>query len=252
MVDIGNDWNELLGAEWDKPYYRDLRIFLKSEYGNRTIYPDMHDIFNALRYTAYGDVKAVILGQDPYHGPGQAHGLCFSVKPGVPPPPSLVNIFKELTHEYPERSGTEIRHPEPAPGSKDAGSEVGVTNGDPPFTFPESGNLVPWAERGVLLLNTVLTVREGQANSHKGKGWEQLTDRVIELLSKRDDPMVFMLWGANARAKKALITNPNHAVLESPHPSPLSAHNGFFGCGHFRKANEFLATKGIPPIDWTL
>jgi uracil-DNA glycosylase len=269
MVNIGNDWDELLGAEWEKPYYLDLRRFLKSEYAGHTIYPDMHDIFNALRYTAYQDVKAVILGQDPYHGPGQAHGLCFSVKPGVPPPPSLVNIFKELSHEYPVRSGAEMRRPGSVSESIDAGSEIGVadgdisanvtddrisadvTDGDIPFTFPDNGYLVPWAERGVLLLNTVLTVREGQANSHKGKGWEQLTDRVIELLNKRDAPMAFILWGANARAKKALITNPNHLVLESPHPSPLSASSGFFGCGHFRKANDFLASHG-GSIDWTL
>jgi uracil-DNA glycosylase len=239
MVNIGNDWDELLGAEWDKPYYSDLRRFLKSEYGSHTIYPDMHDLFNALRYTAYQDVKAVILGQDPYHGPGQAHGLCFSVKPGIPVPPSLVNIFKELTHEYPARSAA------------DGGISAGAADGNRPFTFPDNGYLVPWAERGVLLLNTVLTVREGQANSHKGKGWEQLTDRVIELLNKRDVPMVFMLWGANARAKKALITNPNHLILECPHPSPLSANSGFFGCGHFRKANDFLASHG-GGIDWTL
>jgi uracil-DNA glycosylase len=223
MVELGNDWDELLRMEWDKPYYRDLRHFLKSEYAGGTVYPDMHDIFNALRYTAYADVKAVILGQDPYHGPGQAHGLCFSVKPGVPPPPSLVNIFKELTHEYPAD-----------------------------FVFPDSGYLAPWAERGVLLLNTVLTVRASQANSHKGKGWEQLTDRIIELLDKRRDPMVFMLWGANARAKKALLTNPAHLVLEVPHPSPLSASSGFFGCGHFKKANAFLETNNASPIDWRL
>jgi uracil-DNA glycosylase len=223
MVNIGNDWDGLLEAEWGKPYYRELRRFLKSEYGSRTVYPDMHDIFNALRYTAYGDVKAVILGQDPYHGPGQAHGLCFSVKPGVEPPPSLVNIFKEIAHEYPAT-----------------------------FTVPGNGCLVPWAERGVLLLNTVLTVRAGQANSHKGKGWEQLTDRVIELLNGRPEPLVFLLWGANARAKKGILTNPGHLALEAPHPSPLSAHNGFFGCGHFAKANGFLEANGLQPIDWGL
>jgi uracil-DNA glycosylase len=223
MVSIGNDWDDLLCDEWDKPYYRELRRFLKAEYGSRKIYPDMHDIFNALRYTAYSDVKAVILGQDPYHGPGQAHGLCFSVKPGVEPPPSLVNIFKELAQEYPSA-----------------------------FTLPEGGYLAPWAERGVLLLNTVLTVRAGQANSHKGKGWEQLTDRVIGLLNERPEPIVFLLWGANARAKKAVITNPAHLVLEAPHPSPLSAHNGFFGCGHFTKTDSFLESVGLSPIDWRL
>jgi uracil-DNA glycosylase len=223
MVSIGNDWDGLLASEWEKPYYKELRRFLKAEYGSRTIYPDMHDIFNALRYTAYNDVKAVILGQDPYHGPGQAHGLCFSVKPGVPPPPSLVNIFKELAHEY-----------------------------RPGFNMPSGGYLIPWAERGVLLLNTVLTVRAGQANSHKGKGWEQLTDRVISLLNERETPIVFLLWGANARAKKAVITNPAHLILESPHPSPLSANNGFFGCGHFVKANDFLEKTNQSPIDWRL
>jgi uracil-DNA glycosylase len=223
MVNIGNDWDELLGAEWDKSYYKELRSFLKSEYGSRTIYPDMHDIFNALRYTAYADVKAVILGQDPYHGPGQAHGLCFSVKPGVEPPPSLVNIFKELAHEY-----------------------------RPEFAVPHGGYLAPWAERGVLMLNTVLTVRAGQANSHKGKGWEQLTDRVIGLLNERPEPIVFLLWGANARAKKAVIDNPAHLVLETVHPSPLSANNGFFGCGHFVKTNAFLESNGLSPIDWRL
>jgi uracil-DNA glycosylase len=223
MVSIGNDWDDLLRDEWDKSYYVELRRFLKAEYGSRTIYPDMHDIFNALRYTAYADVKAVILGQDPYHGPGQAHGLCFSVKPGVEPPPSLVNIFKELAQEYPSV-----------------------------FTLPSDGYLAPWAERGVLLLNTVLTVRAGQANSHKGKGWEQLTDRVIGLLNERPEPRVCLLWGANARAKKAVITNPAHLVLEAPHPSPLSAHNGFFGCGHFTKTDSFLESNGLSPIDWRL
>ncbi|MDR2163489.1 MAG: uracil-DNA glycosylase [Clostridiales Family XIII bacterium] len=223
MVKIGNDWDDLLKGEWDKPYYRQLRGFLKSEYSSRTIYPDMHDIFNALRYTPYNDVKVVILGQDPYHGPGQAHGLCFSVKPGVPSPPSLVNIFKELAHEYPSD-----------------------------FRVPRDGYLVPWAERGVLLLNTVLTVRAGQANSHKGKGWEQLTDRVIGLLNERVEPIVFLLWGANARSKKSLVTGSGHLVLEAPHPSPLSAHNGFFGCGHFVRTNEFIEANGLLPVDWRL
>ncbi|MDR1496565.1 MAG: uracil-DNA glycosylase [Clostridiales Family XIII bacterium] len=223
MVNLGNDWDVLLQDEWDKPYYRQLRRFLKAEYGNGAIYPDMNDIFNALRYTAYKDVKAVVLGQDPYHGPDQAHGLCFSVKPGVEPPPSLVNIFKELAHEY---------HPN--------------------FSPPGNGYLVPWAERGVLLLNTVLTVRAGQANSHKGKGWETLTDRVIGLLNERSEPIVFLLWGANARAKKALVVNPRHLILETSHPSPLSASGGFFGCDHFIKTNEYLEANGRPPIDWRL
>ena len=217
MVNIGNSWDKLLEAEFEKEYYVALRKFLKSEYGRFTVYPDMHDIFNALKYTPYEDVKAVILGQDPYHGPKQAHGLCFSVQKGIDKPPSLVNIFKELKNE---------------------------TGVEP----PKDGWLVPWAERGVLLLNTVLTVRSGAANSHKGKGWETLTDRIIELLNEREDGIAFILWGANARAKKALITNSSHLILESAHPSPLSAYNGFFGNGHFVKVNEFLAS----PIDWNL
>ena len=181
----------------------------------------MNDIFNALRRTSYSDVKAVILGQDPYHGAGQAHGMCFSVKKGTPPPPSLQNIFKELK------------------------SDLGI---DP----PNHGELTAWADSGVLLLNTVLTVREGQANSHKGMGWEQFTDRIIELLNQREKPMVFLLWGGNARSKARLITNPNHLVLQCAHPSPLSAYNGFFGCRHFSKTNEFLEQHGIAPINWKL
>ena len=221
MVNIGNSWDALLEAEFKKDYYLELRKFLKFEYSNYTIYPDMHDIFNALKYTSYENVKAVILGQDPYHGPGQAHGLCFSVQKGIQKPPSLVNIFKELNSE----TGTAI---------------------------PKDGWLLPWAEQGVLLLNTVLTVREGNANSHKGKGWEKLTDRIIELLNERSDPIVFILWGANARAKTALITNHAHLILQSPHPSPLSAHNGFFGNNHFVKANYFLKDNSDGPIDWSL
>ncbi|MDR2487758.1 MAG: uracil-DNA glycosylase, partial [Clostridiales Family XIII bacterium] len=196
-----------------------------ADYGSQRIYPDMHDIFNAFRYTAYSDTRVVILGQDPYHGPGQAHGLCFSVRQGIDKPPSLQNIFKELYQEL---------------------------HGETGFEIPKDGWLVPWAERGVLLLNTVLTVRAGSANSHKGKGWERLTDRAIELLGERGEPMVFLLWGANARAKKGLLTNPRHLVLEAPHPSPLSAHNGFFGCGHFRKANDFLLANGAEAVDWGL
>jgi len=221
MVNIGNDWDEKLKGEFEKDYYLKLREFLKSEYSSRTIYPDMHDIFNALKATSWKDVKAVIIGQDPYHEPGQAHGMCFSVKPGVPAPPSLVNIYKELNREL----GCSI---------------------------PKDGYLQKWAEQGVLLLNAVLTVRKGYANSHKGKGWEQFTDRVISLVNEKDEPVVFLLWGANARSKKALITNPEHLVLESVHPSPLSAYNGFFGCGHFAAANEFLKSKGVDPIDWQL
>ncbi len=219
MVHIGNDWDEILGGEFKKDYYLKLRAFLAREYRTGTIYPDMYDIFNALKYTPYADVKAVILGQDPYHGPGQAHGLCFSVLPGITPPPSLKNIYREIYDEY----GTPM---------------------------PESGELTGWAKQGVLLLNTVLTVRAGMANSHRGMGWEILTDRIISLLNEREQPIVFMLWGANARQKTALITNPNHLVLTAAHPSPLSAYNGFFGCGHFRKCNEFLSANGRQEINW--
>lgn len=221
MVNIGNEWDALLADEFKKDYYLQLRRFLISEYNSRTIYPPMNDIFNALKTTSYSDVKAVILGQDPYHGAGQAHGMCFSVKKGTPPPPSLQNIFKEIN------------------------SELGLP-------IPPHGELTSWAENGVLLLNTVLTVREGQANSHRGRGWEIFTDRVIELLNERETPIVFLLWGGNARAKKKLVTNPKHLVLECAHPSPLSAYNGFFGCGHFVKANEFLKQNGIEPINWLL
>lgn len=221
MMHIGNEWDTLLADEIRKDYYLRLREFLKQEYTTRRIYPPMEDIFNALRHTSYSDVKAVILGQDPYHGAGQAHGMCFSVKKGTPPPPSLQNIFKELK------------------------ADLGI---DP----PPHGELTSWADQGVLLLNTVLTVREGQPNSHRGRGWEQFTDRVIQLLNQREQPMVFLLWGGNARAKASLITNPQHLVLQCAHPSPLSAYNGFFGCRHFSKTNEFLASRGIPPIDWRL
>lgn len=221
MVNIGNEWDELLAGEFKKDYYLQLRQFLISEYNSRTIYPPMNDIFNALKTTSYSDVKAVILGQDPYHGAGQAHGMCFSVKRGTPPPPSLQNIFKEIQNE------------------------LGLP-------IPPHGELTAWAQSGVLLLNTALTVREGQANSHRGHGWEILTDRIIELLNGRETPIVFLLWGGNARAKAKLITNSKHLVLQCAHPSPLSAYNGFFGCGHFIKANEFLKSNGIEPIDWQI
>lgn len=221
MVHIGNEWDELLKGEFEKEYYLKLRKFLAYEYKHGTVYPDMYDIFNGLKYTSYSDVKAVILGQDPYHGRGQAHGLCFSVKKGVPQPPSLQNIFKELQ------------------------ADLGITP-------PSHGELTDWTRQGVILLNTVLTVREGQANSHKNKGWEIFTDRVIELLNEREQPMVFLLWGANARAKTALITNPRHLILTCAHPSPLSAYNGFFGCRHFSKTNEFLQSIGQTPIDWRI
>ncbi len=218
MVNIGNSWDDVLKEDFESESYLALRKFLAKEYATRTIYPDMHDIFNAFRATPYEDVKAVILGQDPYHGAGQAHGMCFSVKPGVPAPPSLVNIFKEIY------------------------DDVGVLNTSP--------NLEKWAKEGVLLLNTVLTVREGCPNSHKGMGWEALTDSVIKKLNSREKPIVFLLWGGNARSKKALITSPKHLVLECPHPSPLSAYAGFFGCKHFSKCNDFLVKNGITPIDW--
>ncbi|MDF3001343.1 MAG: ung [Bacillota bacterium] len=220
MVTIGNEWDNVLKGEFEKEYYQELRKFLVSEYKSKTIFPSMYDIFNALKYTAYDDVKAVILGQDPYHEPNQAHGLCFSVKKGVPKPPSLVNIFKELERD------------------------LGVKT-------PNHGYLEDWAKQGVLLLNTVLTVRMGQANSHKGKGWEQFTDRVIELLNQRKKPMVFLLWGANAKSKAALITGKQHLILTAAHPSPLSAHNGFFGCRHFSKANAFLSETG-EEIRWEI
>lgn len=221
MVNIGNSWDGLLKEEFKKEYYLKLRSFLKKEYFSRKIYPDMYDIFNALKYTPYEDVKAVILGQDPYHGAGQAHGLCFSVKKGVTPPPSLKNIFSEIE------------------------SDIGCR-------MSGSGELTPWAKQGVLLLNTVLTVREGQPNSHKGMGWEILTDKIIEILNEHQDPIVFLLWGANARSKKKLITNSRHLVLETVHPSPLSAYGGFFGCKHFSAANKFLADNDAKPINWQL
>jgi len=221
MVNLGNEWDRLLAEEFRKPYYLALREFLKAEYNSYTIYPDMHNIFTALKLTSYSDVKAVVLGQDPYHEPNQAHGLAFSVLDGTVPPPSLKNIYKELN------------------------ADLGVP-------IPEKGDLTKWAKEGVLLLNTSLTVRRGQANSHKGKGWEIFTDRIVEIMNSREKPVVFILWGANARAKTALITNPIHKVLTCAHPSPLSAHNGFFGCRHFSKCNEFLKANGMGEIDWSL
>lgn len=220
MVQLDNDWNDVLKGEFEKEYYLKLREFLISEYKTKMVYPAMHDIFNALKLTPYSEVRAVILGQDPYHEPNQAHGLSFSVKPGIKKPPSLVNIFKELN------------------------SDLGIA----PAT---EGFLEPWAKEGILLLNTVLTVREGQANSHKGKGWETFTDRVIQALNGREKPIVFILWGANARSKRVMITNPQHLILESPHPSPLSAYNGFWGCKHFSKTNDFLREYG-ESINWNL
>lgn len=221
MVNIGNDWDEILKDEWEKPYYKKLRLFLKDEYKNHTVYPDMYDIFNALKYTSFADTKVVIIGQDPYHEPNQAHGLCFSVKKGNPPPPSLINIYKEL-------------------------------NQDIGFVIPNHGELTEWAKQGVLLLNTVLTVRQGFANSHKGKGWEIFTDEVIKKLNEKKTPVIFLLWGANAKKKAELITNKSHKILFSVHPSPLSAYGGFFGCRHFSKTNELLIESGLSPVNWQL
>lgn len=221
MVKLGNDWDIILADEWEKPYYKKLRVFLKEEYSTRTIYPDMLDIFNALKYTSFEDTKVVIIGQDPYHGEGQAHGLCFSVKKGVVPPPSLKNIYKELH------------------------SDIG-------FEIPNHGELISWAKQGVLMLNNVLTVREGMPNSHKGMGWETFTDRVISELNKKETPVVFLLWGANAQKKADIITNPLHHKLISVHPSPLSASRGFLGCKHFSKTNEILEKNSINPIKWEI
>ena len=221
MVNLGNDWDSILADEWQKPYYLELRKFLKQEYSTQTVYPNMEDIFNALKLTSFKDTKVVIIGQDPYHGFGQAHGLCFSVKKGVVPPPSLKNIYKELK------------------------SDIG-------FEIPSHGELTSWAKQGVLLLNNVLTVREGLPNSHKGKGWEIFTDRVIGELNKKETPVVFLLWGANAQKKAEIITNPKHFKLLSVHPSPLSASRGFFGCRHFSKTNEILMKNSIKPINWEI
>lgn len=216
-----NGWHELLLPEMEKPYYKNLRQFLIEEYKTNTIYPEMYSIFNALHYTDYDDVKAVILGQDPYHGPNQAHGLSFSVRRGVPAPPSLVNIYKEM---------------------KD----------DLGFSIPSHGCLEKWAKQGVLLLNTVLTVRAGEANSHRDMGWEEFTDHIIKILNERDRPMVFILWGAPAIRKESMIDQTKHLVVKSPHPSPLSAYRGFFGSKPFSRTNRFLVKNGIDPIDWRL
>lgn len=221
MVHIGNDWDDLLKEEFQKDYYQKLRVFLANEYQHYSIHPDMYDIFNALKTTSCHDVKAVILGQDPYHGVNQAHGFCFSVKKGVEPPPSLKNIFKELASDL-------------------------------NCTVPQHGELTQWAKQGVLLLNTVLTVREGQANSHANQGWEILTDKIISLLNERKEPVVFLLWGRNAQSKTALITNPQHLILKCAHPSPLSAYHGFFGCKHFSQTNAFLKEHGMKEIDWQI
>lgn len=221
MLSIGNQWDSVLREELQSESFARLQAFLDQEYAAGPVYPPREDLFNALKYTDYPAVKAVILGQDPYHGPGQAHGLAFSVQKGVAVPPSLQNIYKELL------------------------SDLGCA-------IPSHGCLIEWAQRGVLLLNAVLSVREGQPNSHKGQGWEQLTDSIIRHLNAREEPMVFLLWGANARQKLPLIQSMNHLVLTAPHPSPLSAYQGFFGCRHFSKANQFLQQAGIAPIDWQI
>ena len=221
MGAISNDWLEPLKPEFGKPYYAKLYKTVMEEYRTRRIYPPADDIFNAFEFTPLSQVKVVILGQDPYHEPGQAHGLCFSVKEGVKKPPSLENIFKELK------------------------SDLG-------YDAPKSGDLTKWAKEGVLLMNTALTVREHQANSHANCGWSWFTDSVIQILSKEKEHLVFLLWGGNARRKKALIDTKKHLVLECAHPSPLSAYNGFFGCKHFSKTNAYLEANAIPPIDWDL
>lgn len=215
---INKKWDELLKTEFQKPYFKKLGVFVKDEYGKKTVFPEYKNIFNALRYTDYDEVKAVILGQDPYHGIGEAHGLSFSVQKGIKRPPSLDNIFKELE------------------------SDIGVkrTNND----------LTDWAKKGVFLLNSIMTVIKDRPLSHKDKGWEIFTDNLIKLLNEREKPVVFILWGSFARSKKALITNKRHYIIESPHPSPLSAYRGFFGSKPFSKTNNFLVTNGIEPIDW--
>jgi len=218
---IHNSWQEVLADEFEKDYYQQLRIFLKNEYATQKIHPDMYHVYEALELTPYEEVKVVILGQDPYHGVNQAHGLSFSVQPGVKTPPSLVNIYKELKNDL----------------------------GIEPVSH---GNLVTWAKQGVLLLNTVLTVREGQAYSHRGKGWEQLTDAIIEKLNERDKPIVFILWGKPAQEKMKMIDKSRHIIITAPHPSPLSAHRGFFGSKPFSKTNDALLALGETPIDWQL
>jgi uracil-DNA glycosylase len=218
---INNDWLEAIGGEFKMPYYTELYQFIKSEYSHDIIYPNADDIFNAFHFTPLSKVKVVILGQDPYHGEGQAHGLCFSVQPEVEIPPSLVNIYQEL--------------------KADLGCYI-----------PNNGYLEKWAKQGVLLLNTVLTVRAHQANSHQGKGWERFTDAVIQAVNAQDRPIVFLLWGRPAQMKRAMLSNPKHLILEAPHPSPLSAYRGFMGCRHFSKANEFLKKNGLEPIDWQI
>lgn len=219
MIKITEEWDEILNEEFNSKEYLNLREFLKTEYSNHTIYPDMYNIFNSMKFTSFDNVKVVLLGQDPYHNEGQAMGLSFSVPRGMERPPSLVNMYKELKDEL----------------------DIPISN---------SGDLTCWAKQGVLLLNAVLTVRAHQANSHKGKGWEFFTDSIIKKISDKKEKVVFLLWGANARSKKPLIDAKKHLILECAHPSPLSAYNGFFGCGHFKKTNEYLIKNGKQPIDW--
>jgi len=221
MNNLVNEWNELLLEESNKDYYLKLKYFLNKEYKTKQIYPEVQNIFNALKYTSYNDVCVVILGQDPYHGPNQAHGLSFSVKAGVNSPPSLLNIYKEL-------------------------------NTDLGCYIPNTGNLKKWADQGVLLLNTVLTVRSGEANSHKNKGWEHFTNKIISLLNEKTKPVVFILWGNNAQTKQFLLTNPIHYIIKSSHPSPLSAYRGFFNSKPFSNTNNFLISVGKKPIDWQI
>lgn len=221
MAMISNDWLPAMQGEFGQPYYKELFRFVKEEYANYVVYPPADDIFNAFHLTPLSKVKVVILGQDPYHNEGQAHGLCFSVQPGTEIPPSLQNIYQELR------------------------DDLGCT-------IPNHGFLEKWAKQGVLMLNTVLTVRAHQANSHQGRGWERFTDAVIQAVNQKDAPVVFLLWGRPAQQKRAMLTNPKHLVLEAPHPSPLSAYRGFFGCRHFSKANEFLKKNGVEPIDWQI
>jgi uracil-DNA glycosylase len=219
MAMIDNDWLPVLRPEFQKPYYRKLYDFVRQEYHQHVVYPPSEDIFNAFHFTPLSEVKVLILGQDPYHGEHQAHGLCFSVEQGQEIPPSLMNIYQEL-HE-----------------------ELGCY-------IPDNGYLKKWADQGVLMLNTVLTVRAHQANSHQGMGWEKFTDAVINAVNAQDRPIVYLLWGKPAQSKIPMLTNPRHLVLKAPHPSPLSAYRGFFGCGHFKQANEFLEANGVTPIDW--
>ncbi len=221
MAAIDNDWLPAISTEFKKPYYANLYRFVKEEYSKTLVFPPADEIFSALHLTPLSKVKVVILGQDPYHNVGQAHGLCFSVRPDVEIPPSLVNIYKEL--------------------QTDCGCRI-----------PNNGYLVKWAEQGVLLLNTVLTVRAHQANSHQGKGWEQFTDAIIQAVNAEDRPIVYLLWGRPAQSKMSMLNNPKHKVLTAPHPSPLSAHRGFFGCRHFSQANAFLVENGLEPIDWQI